>query len=206
MDNIKTLKLSQIKPFWTRETNPNKMEEDRFKLLVEMIKREGFLVPVFVDSNYTLYDGHHRFWAAEAAGLTEIQVVVKDMPANKGMAIGTGMNRLRGNLDLSVTGDLIKDLVDSNDYSFEELSVMTGFTQDELDALTRISSEKIVTVDQEPPAPAEATSNQSSTRTYTLALTFTNSGDYEFVKKTLKKAADGEDFADGLLTILKAYD
>jgi ParB family chromosome partitioning protein len=65
-----------IKEISTNNYNPNKIDDQKFKSLIENIKRFGYVQPILVDSNNVIIDGEHRFKACIEAGFNEIECVV----------------------------------------------------------------------------------------------------------------------------------
>ena len=98
------------------------------------IREFGFRVPVVAKSDGTVVDGHLRLKAAKKLGLTEVPVVLADdmtdlqikafrLSVNKMAELAEWDDELLA-LELSELGELGFDLE------------LTGFTQDEIDALT----------------------------------------------------------------------
>jgi ParB-like chromosome segregation protein Spo0J len=49
-----------------------------FDHLISTIKKQGLLVPIFVDKDMYVTGGHYRFWAAHEAGLQEVPLIFTD--------------------------------------------------------------------------------------------------------------------------------
>src|SRR6516162_3012530 len=119
--------------------NPNKMDDEHFKLLVESMRVNGFLQPILVspneDKTYTIADGHHRARAAREIGMVSIPALLKPLDPKRDLkAVQVGMNKLRGELDLSKVATVMMDL--TNDGTpIDYLSITTGFTPDEISDL-----------------------------------------------------------------------
>ena len=66
--------ISEVKPYIR---NPRKNEKT-VKLLVDIIPKVGFNVPLVIDKNGIIVKGHARFAAAIQLGMTEIPCVITD--------------------------------------------------------------------------------------------------------------------------------
>ena len=128
-----------------RTDNPNKMEPERFDLLVKAIEREGFLQPVLVrrvvDDEYTyeMVDGHHRLDAVESLGQTSILAVVIEADDAEALALQVGLNKLRGELDLMLCATQLQQLVAEFAWSADELT-LTGFGAEECRAMLELAT------------------------------------------------------------------
>lgn len=71
--------IDHIKPYWR---NPRRSDR-AVAAVAESIKRYGFNTPVVVDTDYVIIAGHTRVRAARLLGMTELPVVVADMPQGK---------------------------------------------------------------------------------------------------------------------------
>lgn len=72
--NIVMKPINEVKPYIR---NPRKNEKT-VKLLVDIIPKVGFNVPLVIDKNGIIVKGHARFAAALQLGMTEIPCVVTD--------------------------------------------------------------------------------------------------------------------------------
>lgn len=57
-----------------------KMRDPWFQPLVDRIREEGFTVPIRVDSDHWVVDGHHRIAAAVMLGMEWIPVISEEWP------------------------------------------------------------------------------------------------------------------------------
>jgi ParB-like chromosome segregation protein Spo0J len=200
-------KLSEIKLRWPdRADNPNKMDDDKFNMLVEAIRREGFLQPVLINSNDTLFDGHHRYYAAQiAAAGSDIAIpcVVKRMDDFRGTALGIGMNRLRGELSLSDTSVVLQEVARDGGFDTAELSMLSGFTAEELLTLLEPAASSADVMDDA--ASGRNVDPDAPEKLYTLELKFSSKALLKIARKALKKAAGkGGDLSSGLLHLIGA--
>jgi len=205
-----TVSMDDIVPTFTKDTNPNRMSDQEFGSLVLFMKEEGAIQTVLVTRSkkkgkYDLIDGHHRFWAAQQIGRKSLPAIVSEASINKAKAIGIGLNRIRGELDLSVSGDVMISIMEATKWTSDQLSLLTGFSSDEIEALTEraihdsdevLEEVSLNPVDDDDPA-------ETNTKPYVLEITFADKATYQLCRKKLRKAAGpGRDLAKGLLTVL----
>lgn len=205
---IITAELDALDEHW--ETNPNHMEDSQYRALVESIRVDGFLQPILVrpvdGGRYDLCDGHHRVRAAKELGLVAVSAVVKhDVDELRGAALGIGMNRRRGELDLAEVAREARKFVDAG-WSMAEMVLTTGFDQEEIEALLSTAQP-----DQDDvlgggiTGPTGGGSDDGADEmpgVFVLELTFTTKRDMMTARKALKKAAGGAGLGDGLLALL----
>ena len=196
-------------------SNPNRMPASTFRLLVEAIKRIGFVQPVLVrqvpvmlapgeatpEPRYQIVDGWHRVRAAREAGLTDVPVVITDLDANQARAVQVGMNKMRGELDLSAVSSLVDEL-HTDGWDLEALA-LTGFDSSELtDMLRAMSSDSDDVLNGAPAAMPDAV--EPAVKPFVLELTFATKDELAKAKKGLRKAAGkGGDMALGLIRLIE---
>lgn len=190
-----------IKP--SRSKNPNRMDPDRYVNLVAVIKRFGFLQPILVRQvagyGVEIVDGHHRVQAATELGIGAVPCVFTDGSDEDAQALTVGMNRIRGELDLSIVAEGFLDLT-QNGWSIDDLT-MTGFSTKEIEDLlasTEVGSEEIL--DQ----PVSLSEDEPETPSaFVLEVEFGSKDDMVACRKALKRAAGkGGDLATGLIRAL----
>lgn len=196
--------IDDIVPHYADQaSNPNKMEPEKFALLVEAMKRDGqSLTAVFINEKNEMFDGHHRYWAAKEAGLKVLPAVVFPVEGLYGVARGFGLNNLRGTPDLTIASLELQQIATDTDFSFEDISVFTGFTQDELEALLKPSAGEEDPADQfGGDTPDEEPDHVA--KPYVLEIAFADKAQYKLAKRKLRKAAGkGGELAQGLLRVL----
>lgn len=96
--------------------NPNRQSEHEFKLLLKSMGEDGFTQPVIVKQDEgnahtgEIVDGEHRWKASKELGYKEIPVVFVNMTSEQ-MRISTlRHNRARGNEDIQLTANVLRDL------------------------------------------------------------------------------------------------
>jgi ParB-like chromosome segregation protein Spo0J len=195
------------------KNNPNRMEPEMVSMLAEAIRREGFLQPILVRPTlmpsggaggvmHEIIDGHHRVMAAKEAGMANVPCVIADVDDYTAIALRIGMNRLRGDLDLTSTAREIQKLLDGG-WDLSDLTV-TGFAADEVADLVR----SLKTEDVEIRAIDEMHEGLEDddapvAKPFSLEVIFKTRDELKRVKKALKKAAGKSgDYGKGLLRLI----
>lgn len=191
-----------------RERNPNRMSASAFAMLTEAIRRHGFLQPLLVREHgerFEIVDGTHRWRAAREVGLDAVPCVVlgeDDNADDVAAALQIGMNRLRGELDLTEVGEALAELV-ANGWGSEEL-VVTGFDSSEIDTLiesVKGDDTKSLLAGGDVELPDEDEEHEEAPATFVLEIEFSNEADLHLAKRVLRKAGSG-DMGRGLLALL----
>jgi ParB-like chromosome segregation protein Spo0J len=190
------------------KTNPNVMETRDAELLERAIRQVGFLQPILVrelpDGHREIVDGVHRVRAAKKAGLAKVPcVVVSDFDDSLATAMQVGMNRMRGELDLSRVAQSLSSLANEG-WSIPDMA-LTGFGEDEIAALLKstanLSEEEIMTGNAEPEledAPKEELENT------TLEIEFVTKKEMQAAKRKLKKiAGKGNPLGNAIIQLLE---
>jgi len=127
---VKYVPIGSIRP---NTYNPNRQNKETLSLLCLSIVEDGFTQPVVVQKESNeIVDGEHRWRAARKMGMTEIPVCFVSMtPAQ--MKIATlRHNRARGSEDISLSHDLLIDLIElgAGDMMKGSLQMSDGELQD----------------------------------------------------------------------------
>lgn len=69
---IQQLDISTLRPYWR---NPRKID-DAVQFVTKAIERYGFQVPIVVDEEHVIINGHTRYMAALQLGLKTVPVIV----------------------------------------------------------------------------------------------------------------------------------
>jgi len=197
--NSRVIDLSLID---SRETNANEMDPVRFKLLVNAIKKVGFLQPVLVrpkGDRFEVIDGHHRMAGAKELGMTLIPCIVEDMSDEQARALALGMNQLRGDLSLGKATAEMQILKEAG-WTLDELT-LTGFSERELADLLRTydaTPEGLLNTPDEAPI-----DTPSEVKPFMLEIQFKTKADMAKVKRFFRKAGSG-DLTAGVLAVVGA--
>jgi ParB-like chromosome segregation protein Spo0J len=192
--------------------NPNEMSGTKLALLTEGIKEYGFLQSVLVrrkpNGRFGLLDGHHRIEAARVAGFTEVSACV--LPETEDWrAIGhaLGLNRLRGDMNVTVAAELMQMMQLEADLSADQISVLTGFSESEVAALLDASTADDGDIIDDAAGAHVDDDEKSLPRPFMLELTFETSAVRTKVKRALKKASGAsKDLSVGLINVLGLTD
>jgi len=100
MDRVQKIPLTKLAPF---KDHPFKVVEDESMLrTTESISMFGVLTPLIVrpteDGKFEIISGHRRAHAAEAVGLTEVPVIVRDMDDDVAKILVVDSNLQRENI------------------------------------------------------------------------------------------------------------
>lgn len=210
--SAQTIKLSDLVPTYTKDTNPNKMSDAEFAALSSLIKAEGFMQSILVSpidgkrGKFKIVDGHHRYWACQEVGKTEILAVVKPASAALASALGLGLNRIRGDLDLGMAGAVMQDVMSTTAWTVDQLALLTGFPQSEIDALTQEAHDNAdeMLEDVGSALPEEENDLEGAAeKPYVLEIAFADRASYQLARRKLRKAAGAsKDLSKGLLAVL----
>jgi len=105
--------------------NPNRQSEHDFALLLKSIEEDGFTQPIIVhQEKRQIVDGEHRWRGARKLGYTEVPVVFVDMTPEQ-MRISTlRHNRARGDEDIDLTSQVLRDLQELGAIDWAQDSLM----------------------------------------------------------------------------------
>jgi ParB-like chromosome segregation protein Spo0J len=105
---VEYVNVDAIRP---NDYNANRQDEREFELLQRSMREDGFTQPVVVHKpTMEIVDGEHRWRAAQAIGWTEIPVVFVDMDDVQRRISTLRHNRARGNEDVDLASDVLRDL------------------------------------------------------------------------------------------------
>ena len=100
LERVRKIPISELVPF---KDHPFKVVDDEAMLrTTESIAQFGVLTPLIArpleDGGYEIISGHRRAHAAEAAGLTEVPVIVRDMDDDAATVLMVDSNLQRENI------------------------------------------------------------------------------------------------------------
>lgn len=136
---VKDLPLRQIEP---NDWNPNVMTPRELDMLAENIEDVDFLDPLLVVpidiregvQMYRIVDGAHRYEVERLKDVEMLPCVIADpekFDENKQKFQSVRMNKIKGSLDSKKFSKLVNDLMQSGEYSFEQLAHEFGFVDDD---------------------------------------------------------------------------
>lgn len=116
--NIKRVPIEKISP---NDYNPNSVAPPEMKLLYDSIKEDGYTMPIvcYYDKNedrYIIVDGFHRYRVMleyhdiyeRESGMLPVSIINKEL--DNRMASTIRHNRARGNHDVDLMSNIVKDL------------------------------------------------------------------------------------------------
>jgi len=112
--------------------NPNEMTDEKFGLLVDCIRKRGWVGgPIVTDTDGLIADGEHRWRAAKELGLTDVPVVQVDFEDDAERRLyRQELNKISG------THDRTRDAIDYD-------AILKGGRNDELQELARAAEEDL---------------------------------------------------------------
>ena len=131
--NINELKYADYNP--RKKLTPEDKEYQKIKSSIEEF---GYVDPIIINKDNTIIGGHQRLTVLKDLGYEEVDVIQIDIDKTKEKALNIALNKITGEWDYAMLGDLLLDL-DSLNYDLE----FTGFDLDEIeDILAPIGEEK----------------------------------------------------------------
>lgn len=124
---LRELKITYVKPesIKPNEYNPNRQDPHDYELLLKSMTEDGFTQPIIVQKKTnTIVDGEHRWKAAQELGYKEIPVVFVDMTPEQMKIATLRHNRARGEEDIELTANVLRDLQDLGAIEWAQDSLM----------------------------------------------------------------------------------
>ncbi|MDZ4098307.1 MAG: ParB/RepB/Spo0J family partition protein [Methylophilaceae bacterium] len=113
-DALTTLKVGQLQP--GKYQPRTHMDQESLASLAESIKAQGIMQPILVravaEDQYEIIAGERRWRASQLAGLTEVPVLIRDIPDEAALAMALIENIQRENLNPLEEAQGIKRLID----------------------------------------------------------------------------------------------
>lgn len=102
--------------------NPNRMSDEQLSAVVKNIEKFGFIVPVVLNKDGVIIDGHHRYLAAKQLGMKEVLAVRLDLEDVDARMLQQVLNKLRGEHLPELDEDVYRDILSRDRINeFEEL-------------------------------------------------------------------------------------
>lgn len=136
------LSISEIKPY---SKNAKKHTEKQIEQIADSIKEFGFNQPIVVDTEHVVIVGHGRLEAAKLIGMTEVPVIIADLPPSKVKAYRLADNKLNeSDWDMQLVIEELAHLDDSEikltGFDKESLSLFNPASEDEQGKLDKTES------------------------------------------------------------------
>lgn len=206
--------VTNLVPRYTRETDPNKMSDSEFAALKALMKTDGSLETILITlkqgtkDTYLIINGHHRYWAAQDIEMKKLPAMLISANKAKAILLGIGMNRIRGDLDLSLAGSEIQEVMEaSSKITMEQIAINTGLSVEEIEALTQQAGEGaddlLEELGDDMKGGTDDDDENVNLKPFVLEIQFPDRDTYKLARRKLKRAAGkGGDLARGLLTLL----
>jgi len=195
--------------------NENVMDPSVYRSLVRFIRERGFKEPILVrllpDGRHGIVGGVHRRRAAVELGLPlvpcDLDETIKTDEEAKIVRIG--MNRHRGDLDLSAVGRTLAEII-AEGVPINE-ATLSGYSEEEVRALVESarggpSPDELMAGAPPPPPPQEREDDGGAGKTVVvLEVPFSQKQDHDRARRALRRAGGG-DLARGLLSLIDGED
>lgn len=127
---FQTVKIDSLMPASYNPRKDLKPGDKEYEKIKRSIDEFGYVDPIIVNADLTIIGGHQRWKVLKHLGFTEVDCVVIDVDKSKEKALNVALNKISGEWNQELLGELIKDLQDLDyDVSF------TGFEAAEIDEL-----------------------------------------------------------------------
>jgi len=89
------------------------LDAEEYRALKEDIRKNGIIVPITVDGDGQIIDGHHRYKAAQELGIDDPPMQVRDdLDSDAKRSLAWRLNMQRRHVDGSTKKDLIRDRIE----------------------------------------------------------------------------------------------
>ena len=122
--------------------------------LKESIRTYGILSPIVVNKNNVVIDGYARIDIAASLGIVNVPVVRVDVDEVEEMLLHINLNRYRGIVVAKFMSQIIKRILSSRKYTYEDLRKKMRLTSEEFDVLSSGSLIKMRKIKQHTYSPA----------------------------------------------------
>lgn len=127
IEKVVELNITEVEPMLNQ---PRKVfDKEKMDELTDSIRENGVIQPILVvkDKNgYTIVAGERRWRAAKAAGLTTIPAIIKDYTDSKTKQVALIENIQREDLNVVEVARAIREIMDIEGYSNNEVAKITG--------------------------------------------------------------------------------
>lgn len=109
MDLVKVY-INQLKEAKYNPRKKLKPGDEEYKQLKKSMENLGYSDPIIVNKDLTVIGGHQRLNVLKDLGYTEIDVIKLDLSKSKEKALNIALNKITGQWDNDLLGDLLSDL------------------------------------------------------------------------------------------------
>lgn len=123
------------------ETNPNVMTKDQIQSVANSIKKYGFIIPIIVNKDNVIIDGHQRKSAAELLDMLEVPVIRLNVDKVDAKLLKQIMNKLKGQHDYELDLEEYKVILDAQG-NLDDLKKYVAMSDEHIENLLREISPK----------------------------------------------------------------
>lgn len=139
-DNPTTLSIAQLRP--GKYQPRTRMRPESLAELAESIRAQGIVQPILVrpvgGGNFEIIAGERRFRAAQIAGLTDVPVVVRDVPDEAALAMALIENIQREDLNPLEEAQGVQRLIREFSFTHEQAAEAIGRSRSATSNLLRL--------------------------------------------------------------------
>lgn len=190
----KLVPMSEINPVGY---NPRTISPEKYEGLKESIHTEGFVEPLVIQkSGHRIIGGHQRYKAAKELSIEacvappDLPCIILDIDDERAKRLNIKLNRLRGEFDAHMLGELLIDLYDEPKLIPREEAIHLGFDNED-DVL------KFMHLVEPPPPSMSGTEPKTFGKSMTLSLEFTSIDERDRIKKLLVERSKVENKKSG---------
>jgi len=173
--------------------NPNRQSEHEYSLLLRSMKDDGFTTPILVQRDTKeIVDGEHRWRAARELGYETIPVVFVHMTAEQMRVATLRHNRARGEEDIELTAELLRELESIGALDWAQKSLQ----MDEVEMqrlMTDVSAPEILAEEEYSKPWAYMEGTESKDHTDQISVSIEASDRLRVMERKIKKAKTEEE-------------
>jgi len=146
------IKASKLKP--AKWVSSSYVVSPDYRRLTNSIISYGILSPIVCQPNGTIIDGYHRWTVANEQKIKTVPVMVVDIDDIDAMLLHIDLNRSRGVVIAKFLSRMLKKVIASGKYEYDDLRRKLEMTSDEFDVLADGSLVKMRKIKQHSYSPA----------------------------------------------------
>lgn len=191
MFDVHATKLIRVAELNPSAYNPRKITPEKFESLKESIRQDGFLEPLVIQKKgKNVIGGHQRIKAVkeicveDCIATPDLPCIVLDVDDKAAKRINIKLNKIQGEFEERLLGELLVDIIDLNFPPVEEFALL-GFADQEAEKFIRLIEPDLV-----PPLPTdEGSESDGFGKSITLSVEFDSVVLRDKVKKLINANA-----------------
>jgi ParB-like chromosome segregation protein Spo0J len=174
--HMRRVALTDLDPF--KFGNPRAMTPKMRKALMASMTDLGFAQPIVVreapDGRFEILNGHHRREVLMESGVTDVEVVVLDVPDDKrARTLALSLNRIEAEWNPDMLSQYIGDMISELDITPAWVADVTGFSGAEVNLLADVGTNFLDDLARGSTDGAASASEPKAPRSRTEQVTFT---------------------------------